>query len=420
MAARKAYIRLLISILIYSSGFMVMFLTHTTPKVLIIMALFVWSLYPIVTGGKSTKATPFQGDSNTQRLLSVFIVWQMLVLIRGIIFNYHILGAVGQLINPFSILAFLLPLIVYLDPRQFDFKVLIRVLSLVGLVFVAFVWINRANLFSYEVLDYNLMMMSDEQVDNKNIWIRSIMYVGKIFMMMGFLMFLPSYIGNKRYFFVLICWAITLFSCVIGGRRGQSVTLILMGLLSIYFYVSRKKRVGNSLKFILITGALIAVALYVYSSYSSMFSIMESRVDTDSRTGLYALFWNDMGSGLDWIWGRGTGGTYYCPMYEGDNYVYNRNVIESGLLFIILSGGIISLLLYVTVLTRAVIKGLFQSRNQLTKAFAAFITVSLFNLIPFGLPECSMTFFVVWFGVAICGSPYYRSLSDFEIKQLFK
>ncbi len=420
MAARKAYIRLLISILIYSSGVLDMFLTFTTPKVLIILSLFLFSLYPIITGGKNTTTPPFHGDASTQRLLRVFIIWQMLVLVRGIFFNYGFLGAVGQLGNQYSILAFILPLIVFLNPIQFDFKVFVRVLALVGLVFAVFVWINRNNLFSSEVLDYNMMMMSDEQLENKGVWVRSIMYVGKVFMMMGFLLFLPSYIGKKWYAFVLICWGITLFSCVIGGRRGQSVTLIIMELLSVYFYISKKRSIGNAFKFILITGVIAAIALYIYSSFTSMFSLMESRFDTDSRSSLYASFWSDMGSGLDWIWGRGTGGTYYCPMMEGDNFVMSRNVIEAGWLFIILSGGVISLVLYVAILLKAVIKGFFYSHNQLTKAFAAYIAISLFNLIPFGLPECSITFFVVWIGVAICGSPYYRSLTDIEIEQLFK
>lgn len=420
MAARKAYIRLLISILIYSSGFLDMFLTFSTPKVLIILGLIAWSVYPIVTGGKSTTATPFPGDEGSRRLLNIFIFWQMFVLLRGVVFNYGIIGAAGQLGNQYSILAFLLPLVVYLNPRQFDFKVFVQVLTLVGLVFVFFVWLNRGSLFSTDVFEIDRMMMSDEEAETKGTWLKSIMYVGKVFMMMGFLLFLPAYINKKRYIFVLICWGITLFSCMIGGRRGQSVTLIIMGLLSVYFYITRKRSASNFFKFALMVGALLAVAFYVYSSFTSMFSLMESRLDVDSRSGLYAFFWSDMGSGLDWIWGRGTGGTYYCPMMEGDNMVTYRNVIESGLLFIILSGGVISLVLYIIVLMKAVIKGFFHSRNQLTKAFAAYIAVSLFNLIPFGLPECSITFFVVWIGVAICGSPYYRNLTDIEVKQLFR
>ena len=103
---------------------------------------------------------------------------------------------------------------------------------------------------------------------------------------------------------------------------------------------------------------------------------------------------------------------------NGDFVIY-RNVIENGYLYIILSGGVISLLLYVSVLLTALRKGFFHTKNQLTKAFAAYIGVSLFNLIPFGLPEFSMTFFVVWVGVAICGSPYYRNMTDNEIKRLF-
>ena len=193
-----------------------------------------------------------------------------------------------------------------------------------------------------------------------------------------------------------------------------------MGLFSFYFYVNRKSHSGRGIRWLLILGSVFAIAYYIYSSFSDMFSIMESRIGDDSRTGLYYFFWHDLGNGFDWVWGRGVGGTYYCPMNQDGELVQYRNAIEAGFLHIILSGGIISLTLYVLVLLSAVIKGFFHTKNHLTKAFAAYIAVSLFNLIPFGLPECSVTFFVVWVGAAICGSPYYRNMTDEEVKQLFR
>lgn len=421
MFARKAYFRLLIVIIIYSSkilhfmpfgGAALLLLSH--------LLLFFWAIYPVIIGNKNTITRPFQGDLGAHNLLLIFFMWQILVIIRGCIFNYGLpLGVIEDIYNPHGILAFLLPLIVFLNPNQFQFKQLMSVLTIMSFLFIFYIWFNRGFLFSSDF--YNgTRYMTEDVLEQKGVWISSVQYVTRLFQMIGFLMFIPSFIGKKCYWFIIICWGLALFCAIMGGRRGSSATLILMALISFYFYAYKGKSTSIWLKYLLLLFVTLAMASYMYSSYSSMFSIMAERIALDSRTEIFDAFWADMGSGFDWIWGRGLGGQYYCPMHQNNgDFVIYRNAIENGYLYIILSGGVISLLLYVSVLLTAFKKGFFHTKNQLTKAFAAYIGVSLFNLIPFGLPEFSMTFFVVWVGVAICGSPYYRNMTDNEIKQLF-
>lgn len=420
MFARKVYNRLLLSIILYSSGILDIMFYYTTPKILITVSLLTWSIIPVFAGHKETTSTPFLGSSASYNVLRLFIIWQILVLLRGIFFNYGIIGSIGQMGNQYSIFAFLMPLIIFLNPRQFNFNLFVKILMFVGIIFLIYIWMNREHFYNTDIINADVMMLSDDDIEKQGNWLKGLMYSSQVFMMMGFLLFIPAYIDKKRYLFVIICWAIALFSCIIAGRRGTSSTLIIMGLISFYFYVNKSKKSGKTFRYLIILAGVLSIAYYLYSSFTSMFSFMANRIGGDSRSGLIAMFWNDMGSGLDWIWGRGTGGEYYCPMIQGDTMVYYRNAIESGILFIILSGGVISLILYVSVLLRAAIKGFFHTRNQLTKAFAAYIGVSLYNLIPFGLPECSVTFFVVWVGAAICSSPYYRNMTDSEVKQLFR
>ncbi len=423
MIARKVYFRLLIAILIYSSrilnmlpfgGAAVLFLSY--------ILLFIWTIAPLLFKKTNTLVAPFPDDSSAQRLLTLFITWQMVVFFRGLFFNYTLpFGPIEQLGNPYGIFAFLLPLVVFLNSKQFNFRQLVTILSITGVIFVLYVFFNRAFLFSADHYSIgNQEFITDDSIEDQASWSSAVMFSSKLFMMMGFLMLLPGYIEKKLYFFVIICWGLAFFCAAMGGRRGTCVTLILMALASMYFYVNRKKQASNVFKYLLLIFAIVGIAYYVYSSYTDMFSIMADRIDADSRSEVVVGFWTDMGSGLDWIWGRGLNGEYHCLFNQNGEFVSYRNAIENGYLHIILSGGVILLLLYIGVLTKAVIKGFFHSNNQLTKAFAAYIAISLFNLIPFGLPECSVTFFIVWVGVAICGSSYYRSMSDKEVMYLFK
>ena len=422
MFARKAYFRLLIAIIIYSSNVIstLPFFSGAALSFLTNLLLLVWAVYPIMIGNKATIVRPFQSDLGAQSLLSLFIIWQIFVVIRGFLFNYGLsLGSLGQIYNPYGIYALLLPLIVYLNPKQIEFKQLVSVLTIMGVVLIVYIWVNRGFLFSADLYDKTTYLTEDIK-EQKGVWMSSVQYTTKLFQMAGFLMFVPLFISKRRYLFVLVCWGLALLCAVMGGRRGSSVTLILMALASFYFYVHKGKRTALWLKLVLILFLILAIAYYVYSTYTSMFSIMADRIDADSRTELFVAFWADMGQGFDWIWGRGLGGQYYYPIVQNNGeLILYRNAAESGYLHIILSGGIISLILYISVLLSAIRKGFFHTRNQLTKAFAAYIGVSLFNLIPFGLPECSVTFFVIWLGVAICSSPYYRNMTDNEIKQLF-
>lgn len=420
MTSRKAYIILLVSIIIYSL-FMNGYVHSGIIRFVITIWLLFWLLYPLFFANQNKGVMPFQDDSHAQSVFKIFIIWQAIVILRGVLFNYGIINTImSRLGNPYSLFAYLMPLVVFLKPHRFNFRAFTSILMYLGVLFFYYVFSSRGHLFDQSVIDVDSMMLTQQDIENRNTWLYNVMFVGKIFASIGFLMFLPSFIGKKRYWFVIVCWAIALFSCIMGGRRGQSLTLILMGLLSFYFYENGNKRFGRNFRYFLLVSVVIAIGIYIYSSNAGMFAIMSSRLTDDSRTFMFAEFWSDMINGVGWLFGRGLGGLYYSPISYGEEMVQYRDGIECGLFQLVLTGGIISMFLYISVLLRAAIKGFFHSNNQLTKAFAAYIGVSLFNLLPFGVPECNVSFFVVWLGVAICSSPYYRSLTDTDVKKLFK
>jgi hypothetical protein len=87
--------------------------------------------------------------------------------------------------------------------------------------------------------------------------------------------------------------------------------------------------------------------------------------------------------------------------------LFYKHPYDLGMLFI-------SMLLMVP----AAIKGWFRSKNILTKAFAAYIFISILELYPFGIPAFSMHFLMIWIGVAMCNSKYMRNLTNEQIKGL--
>jgi hypothetical protein len=129
----------------------------------------------------------------------------------------------------------------------------------------------------------------------------------------------------------------------------------------------------------------------------------------NTRTGVENLFFKSFdGKTLDWIIGRGIGGTYYCPINDS-NY---RTTIETGYLYIILKGGLVSLALFLYLLLYSAYLGFFRSRNMLTKAMASYLVIHVILLVPFGLPAFSIEYIFVWICVMYCQSETWRMKSD--------
>jgi hypothetical protein len=98
--------------------------------------------------------------------------------------------------------------------------------------------------------------------------------------------------------------------------------------------------------------------------------------------------------------------------------IYRRG-IETDYLTIILKGGIISLGLMLLIVIPAIIKGLFQSKNLISKAAAIWIFFYLIDLYPSPVTAFSLNYLLVWISVGICYSKEMRGLSDIKIKEIF-
>jgi hypothetical protein len=157
---------------------------------------------------------------------------------------------------------------------------------------------------------------------------------------------------------------------------------------------------------------------YVYSlQRSGMFGLLTSRMHEDTRSRVVANFYGNMKT-ADWLVGKGVEGQYYCPgIDEGNRITIYRNVIETGYLQIILKGGLISLVLFSMISIPAMIKGLFYSKNILTRGAAIWIFWFLFNLYSSVGNTFVLSYLLFWISIGICYDSELRAKTDEEMKE---
>jgi hypothetical protein len=122
----------------------------------------------------------------------------------------------------------------------------------------------------------------------------------------------------------------------------------------------------------------------------------------------------------DWIIGKGMLGEYYCPGIDSGDGTFTayRGVIETGYLQMILKGGILSLLLYLLIIIPAIIKGVFYSKNILSKAAGIWVFLSLIDLYPATVTAFSMQYLLVWISIGICYSKEIRNMPESTVVEI--
>lgn len=352
--------------------------------------------------------------SNT--VFYIFLFWQFLVIIRGLLSNFQTTEEFlsNLFLDQYSLFAFIIPIFLFMGVRKFDFLFLGKLIFILNIVFLLLVIMNYNELFQIQY-DYG------EEGEYGYGAIASLSSkIVSFYTITGIALLMPQFYSSKIWRLNFFCWIIALIIIILGARRSTIFNLSLLGLAGFYFYTIKSKR--RKLIRIVIALSIIGIILvYILSNIDSTFYIFNQRMqEPSSRAAVEEAFIKDMFSGNDWIWGRGLNGSYYCPLRIYDDSVnYYRSHMETGYLNIILQGGIISLFLYLYILLSSFWKGFFKSNNNFTKVFAVYILISILNLIPFGIPAFSLTFLMVWIGVAICESPYYRIMTDLQIKKYF-
>jgi hypothetical protein len=236
----------------------------------------------------------------------------------------------------------------------------------------------------------------------------------------GFILLTYIYHSNWRRALGLVVMLLTLVVSAIRARRGLIFMAFCPLLFSYVIFFFRNKRRFSVV--LLSVGLLAGLGFYGYKLYNEnrkgVFSLITERADEDTRSGVEVCFYDDLKT-KDWIAGKGMKGTYFCPGVEADGYMNFRSMIETDYLNLILKGGFISLGLLLMIAIPAVIKGLFYSKNLLSKAAATWVLFWLMDLYPATVYTFTLNCLLVWICIGICYSKAIRNMPESEVKEIF-
>ena len=334
-------------------------------------------------------------------IYTLYFAWLISIVIRGLEFPIGY-----DVIKEFlfsSGLVYITPLIL-LFPKNFThYKKIFNVIIAFGISYLLFDVI-----FIKQLLNQGQDPLSQGIVEN----------LTEISLPVGFILLTYVYHSSKRNVLAIGIILITLLFTIIRARRGLIFITsgVIISSYILYLSNSNKRILILYLSMLCIAlAALYATSLYNINN-NKIFGFLADRGNEDTRTGVELYFYDDMKTS-DWIVGKGMAGTYYCPDVQIDQPSDFRSGIETGYLQIILKGGLISLGLLMLIIVPAIFKGVFYSKNLLSKAAGIWIFLFITNLYPQNAVTFDLSYLMVWISVGICYSDEIRKMTDPEIKE---
>jgi len=347
-------------------------------------------------------------DSDYLRtMFSLYIFWTFTIIIRGFTFDYQSLKFM-LFDSTFGIMLYFAPFIL-LFPRNLAFyKKAFDVLVILGIAYLL----------------YDFIFLKDLLAPGRNLRSQAILeyFSQNLSLPCGLLLITYIYHTKKSRLLALSVIVLTFLLAAIRARRGLmfiSINILIFSFL-IYFYVHKVKIIVFIFSLILISSVYLIGAKIYNENKHDLFGYVTARLDENTRTGVEAYFYKDMNL-VSWTIGKGINGLYYCPGIDGSEsglFTINRGVIETGYLQLILKGGIISLGLLLLIAIPAVFKGIFYSKNILSKAAGIWVLLFLISLYPSVPVNFSMGYLLVWISIAICYSDEIREMPDTTVSEL--
>lgn len=210
------------------------------------------------------------------------------------------------------------------------------------------------------------------------------------------------------------------------GYRVMDFRILALYLLLVPFFFYRKL----NFKVILIIGLFslfIPFYLLILSirEQQSVFEkvlpkIENEELSTDTRTFLYIEVFNDLKLNNKLYVGKGSGSTYFSPyFYQTGGDSYNRLNVEVGVLGMLLKGGIVAVVLNLSLLLSAIYLALFRSNNFFVVALGFMLILHFIILFMTNYFTYSAYNFMIWFFIGVCLSKEIRSFNDKEMLEIF-
>jgi hypothetical protein len=341
-----------------------------------------------------------------QGLYILYLLWLLVIVIRGVEFNYHSLKF--MLFDAwFGVFMYLVPLFLLFPKRLISYKRLFDIIIILGVFYLI-----------YDFLFINELRRSGSDLQSQAI----VEYFSKTLATPClFLLLTYKYQSFQRKVFAIGILGFTVLFAVIRARRGLLLMeLIPLVMVYLLYLSTTSSRYIIVLMSIFLGGILLLVGVELFDA--SKVGLLDNLMDrglVDTRSGVETCFYQDMGI-KDWIIGRGMMGEYFCPGIDPNEVTSYRGTIETDYLQLILKGGLISLSLFLLITIPALFKGLFYSSNLLSKAAAMWILWTFINMYPSTIHTFTLQYILLWIAVGICYSKTIRDIPEQILVDYFR
>jgi hypothetical protein len=382
-------------------------LGHIMALVGILMCVYFYCINFIIFVQKHNRLQPLQ---------VILIIYSLIVIIRGFITNdldnHQKITTI--LANNRGVLGYLTPLILFYTPQKKDIKTFYRISYICSWFAIGYVLLHFSEIF---LMSHSMDAAREDEAINGN----SMGQIAGYFAMPASLnLFLAQFVPKRYVRAGFVAFVLSLLSSVAFARRSFIAFHLIILVLIIYSFLQSTEVKSWNKRLLIIVMIIFVACIPILLSHFSIFNLLNERFSTDTRSGVEMEFYKSLqDKPLEWLFGKGMFGTYYSTIFKDMRGNADRLYIETGYLQFILNGGLIMLILYVSILLNAAYKGYFKSNNTLCKVFSLFIVANILFLISGNSIEASIKGVMIWIMVYMCNTQYWRvQLSNTQLKIL--
>lgn len=316
------------TLLSVSTIFLYNYVSPLVKNIIILLSLFL-IIYSFIKDFKYLR-NPFKGIY--YYIFAFLLIWSILTGLRGFI-ELDITSPITYIDR--RLWLWLFPLLVLIPLNNYRLELIKKTTIILAIISIVVFFINIRTILSnasYVLIPGALDDIGEFQ--NKS------QAMIKLCIPSGlFLLSFKSTLSKKEFIIIFIAFILSLIGTLLGGRRTASMYSIIFILLS--FFNIKKSLQRNIFIFIILLSLLVILFILNSSTLESLFPTFFSRLTMDTRSEVEYYFWKDFSNINDWIFGRGSNGTYFDPTFINSDIKGYRNGIETGYMNCLLFGGLL-------------------------------------------------------------------------------
>jgi hypothetical protein len=379
------------------------------------------SLFIIFYFYSKSKKNKIKGLINN--LLLVLFIVELLMLFIGfywtVVYYDPFDGSIRKFIgrwlffthSPFT---YLIPFASYISFSISDFRWLKKLTIFLTVLYFILLIVHWNGIFKSEILGFTTF----EKNDGDFVTTRELVtYVFSGIGLLGLISWNKLYFSKLENFILLISMLFAFVANAVGGGRGG--TFIILAYIFVFIFIGEKFVLIKLLAF---TPIIFYTFNYIINDLQLFDFLLYRLFEDDTYSTLRASSREDFvksmvtdfsNNPVSWIFGRGIFGSFRLTTGE------YREWMEWGFLYQILKGGIVYLLVYVFILLYSFKKAFFDSNNRMVKSMGILCLFQALELIPFGVPDMTAKYFLVWWFVGVINNKQIRQLDDqYILKQI--